>query len=67
MLIQYIGRGGFSEVWLAYDTVEIRLVAIKIQKMSSQWSLVVQQNFLKHLGREIEILSSTQHQNVVTF
>lgn len=67
MLIQYIGRGGFSEVWLAYDTVEIRLVAIKIQKMSSQWSLVVQQNFLKHLGREIEILRSTQHENVVTF
>lgn len=67
MLIEYIGRGGFSEVWMAFDTVEIRLVAIKIQKMSSQWSIVVQQNFLKHLGREIEILRSTQHENVVTF
>ena len=66
-LIEFIGRGGFSEVWRAFDIEEIRTVAIKIQHMNPQWSKEVKENFVKHSGREIKILSSTQHKNVVGF
>jgi tousled-like kinase len=66
-LIQYLGRGGISEVWLAFDTIEIRHVALKIQKMNPQWTRVVKENFVRHSGREIKILSLTHHENVVAF
>lgn len=67
LLLQLIGRGGFSEVWWAYDKQESRSVAIKIQNMDKQWSTQVKDNFKRHSDREIKILSSTQHKNVVSF
>ncbi|KAH0788509.1 Serine/threonine-protein kinase TOUSLED [Histomonas meleagridis] len=67
LLVEYIGRGGFSEVWLALDTKDAKTVAIKIQRMDPQWSQSVKANFIRHSGREIEILRSTQHENVVSF
>lgn len=67
VLIEYIGRGGFSEVWLAADVSECRNVAIKIQKMNPQWPVNVRENFTKHMGREIRILRNANHVNVVGF
>lgn len=67
VLLNYLGRGGFSEVWEAIDLQNARKVAIKIQKMNQDWSETVKQNFLRHMGREINIMSSTQHENVVAF
>ncbi|OHT04441.1 Serine/threonine-protein kinase TOUSLED [Tritrichomonas foetus] len=66
-LIEFIGRGGFSEVWRAFDIEDVRDVAIKIQHMNPQWSKQTKENFVRHSGREIQILSSTQHKNVVGF
>ncbi|OHT09085.1 serine/threonine-protein kinase TOUSLED-like protein [Tritrichomonas foetus] len=66
-LIELIGRGGFSEVWRAFDIEKVRVVAIKIQHMNPQWSKQTKENFVRHSGREIQILSSTQHRNVVGF
>jgi hypothetical protein len=36
ILMQYIGRGGFSEVWLAFDAIDIQNLALKIQRMNPQ-------------------------------
>lgn len=66
-LVEFIGIGGFSEVWRGYDIEKCRSVAIKIQPMNPQWSEQIKDNFVKHLAREIQILSSTQHKNVVGF
>lgn len=68
VLVKYLGRGGFSEVWEAFDLqTTLQRVAIKIQRMNPEWSQMVKQNFLRHTGREINIMSSTQHANVVSF
>jgi tousled-like kinase len=67
VLTRYIGRGGFSEVWEALDVLQVQRVAVKIQRMDPQWPPVVKKNFLRHAGREIKIMSSTQHPNVVAF
>lgn len=67
ILTDLSGRGGCSEVWKAYDKKETRYVAIKIQEMKSDWADPVKENFIKHSGREIMIMKSTQHQNVIEF
>lgn len=67
VLNEFSGRGGCSEVWRAYDKTEMRFVAIKIQRMNKTWPDSVKQNFIRHTGREIMIMKSTQHQNVVAF
>jgi tousled-like kinase len=67
ILLKYLGRGGFSEVWEAVNATTVERHAIKIQKMDHQWSQTCQRNFLRHMGREINIMMSTQHPNVVTF
>lgn len=66
-LIELIGIGGFSEVWKAFDTESFKFVAIKIQKMNLQKSKQVIENFKRHSEREVQILSSTKHKNVVSF
>lgn len=67
ILTEFSGRGGCSEVWKAFDKKEIRYVAIKIQKMDPKWSDATKHNFIKHMGREITIMESTQHQNVIEY
>jgi tousled-like kinase len=65
VLVQFLGRGGFSEVWHAFDVVEVRNVALKIQRMNSQWTRAMKENFVRHSGREIKIMQSAHHENVV--
>jgi tousled-like kinase len=65
--IRYIGRGGFSEVWEALDLATMHRVAIKIQSWDASWSPAVKETFLRHAAREVNILRSTQHPNVVGF
>jgi len=67
ILLSLIGRGGFSEVWRALDTIEGRTVAIKIQKMADNWSEAIKNNFVRHSGREIKILRATHNTHVVEF
>lgn len=66
-LMQYIGRGGFSEVWQALDLEKCEVVAIKIQNLDPQWPASKKDDFIRHTGREIKIFMNTKHINVVTY
>lgn len=50
-----LGKGGFSEVWRAYDLVELREVAVKIHQLDPRWSAAKIENFTRHVSREYEI------------
>ncbi len=62
-----LGKGGFSEVWRAYDLEKLRHVAVKIHQLQSSWSDSKKENFLKHITREYEIHRSVRHPRVVSF
>lgn len=64
LLMSLLGRGGFSEVFKAYDLEECRLAACKIHKVAQDWSEQKKDNYIKHATREYEIHSSLKHENV---
>ena len=54
-IIELLGKGGFSEVWHAFDLESLSDVAIKIHQLSSSWSDERKSNYIKHAIRENEI------------
>ncbi|CAI7992311.1 Serine/threonine-protein kinase tousled-like 2, partial [Geodia barretti] len=47
LLLQLVGKGGFSEVFKAYDVKEQRYVACKIHQLSSDWKEEKKANYIK--------------------
>jgi tousled-like kinase len=65
-LLQFlIGKGGFSEVYKAYDMLENRYVALKLHEIASNWSDERRENFIRHAYRENKILKSLNHPRIV--
>jgi len=60
-----IGRGGFSEVWKAYDLDSYRDVACKIHALNERWSDRKKQNFTRHATREAQIQKDLCHPRIV--
>ncbi|EDQ90680.1 uncharacterized protein MONBRDRAFT_31879 [Monosiga brevicollis MX1] len=65
LLCSLLGKGGFSEVYKAYDLREHRYVACKVHQLNSSWSDAKKQNYIKHATREYEIHRSLKHESVV--
>ena len=61
-----MGRGGFSEVWRAYDLLELREVAIKIHQLDTRWSDAKSENYTKHVAREYDIHKEVRHPRIVS-
>jgi|EP00979_Chaetoceros_neogracilis_P002470 tousled-like kinase len=61
-----LGKGGFSEVWRAYDLDEIREVAVKIHQLDPRWSEAKIENYTKHVAREYEIHRDVRHPRIVS-
>lgn len=53
--LSLLGKGGFSEVYKAFDLEEKQYVACKIYTIKNNWSKEICENYLKHTIREIEI------------
>ena len=61
-----LGKGGFSEVWRAFDLVELREVAVKIHQLDPRWSESKKENYTKHVSREYEIHRNVRHPRIVS-
>ena len=64
VLLHMLGKGGFSEVWKAFDLVHARYVALKIHRIRQEWTHRVKSNYLEHARRELEIQQRLEHTNI---
>lgn len=65
LMLKLLGRGGFSEVYRAYDLRAFRHVACKIHQLSQQWQPEKKASYLRHALREAEIHKSLVHPRIV--
>lgn len=64
-LLNLLGKGGFSEVYKAYDLVEQRYVACKLHGLNAQWSEEKKQSYMRHAIREYNIHKTLVHNHIV--
>ncbi|GKV35066.1 hypothetical protein SLEP1_g43383 [Rubroshorea leprosula] len=64
-LLNLLGKGGFSEVYKAYDLVEHRYVACKLHGLNAQWSEDKKQSYIRHAMREYNIHKTLVHHHIV--
>ncbi|CDW58183.1 serine:threonine protein kinase tousled [Trichuris trichiura] len=65
LLLSLLGKGGFSEVWRAFDLQHLRYVACKIHQVNLDWSEERKVNYVRHAIREKDIHKSLNHPRVV--
>ncbi|MEQ2242812.1 Serine/threonine-protein kinase tousled-like 2, partial [Ilyodon furcidens] len=65
LLLHLLGRGGFSEVFKAFDLTEQRYVAIKIHQLNKSWREEKKQNYHRHACREYRIHKELDHPRIV--
>jgi len=65
VLVNILGKGGFSEVYKAFDLVELRYVACKIHQVNPAWHDERKRNYTRHAVRECQIQQSLNHNRVV--
>jgi len=66
LLLNLIGKGGFSEVHKAYDFHSQKYVACKVHQLAREWKDEKRTNYLKHAVREYEIQKSLNHPHIVS-
>ncbi|KAK5978269.1 Tousled like protein kinase [Trichostrongylus colubriformis] len=65
LLLSLLGKGGFSEVWRAFDLEENRFVACKIHHVNKEWKEEKKANYVKHAMREKDIHKTLDHCRIV--
>jgi tousled-like kinase len=66
VLRSLLGKGGFSEVWRAYDLSGLCEVAVKIHQLNQDWTEDKKENYTKHVSREYEIHRNVRHPRIVS-
>eukprot|EP00056_Hartaetosiga_gracilis_P005723 m.88147 g.88147 ORF g.88147 m.88147 type:complete len:703 (-) comp12260_c1_seq3:4716-6824(-) len=65
MLMSLLGKGGFSEVYKAYDLEFCRFVACKVHQLNPHWNDSKKENYVKHATREYNIHKNLHNPHVV--
>lgn len=65
LLLSLLGKGGFSEVWLAYDLEAATKVAVKMHQLDQAWSDDKKRAYVRHAAREYSIMRDLDHPRVV--
>jgi tousled-like kinase len=65
LILSILGKGGFSEVYKAFDLEKFREVACKIHHFDDSWSDQVKDDYIKHALRENEIHKELNNRRVV--
>ena len=65
LILSLLGKGGYSEVYKAYDLYEHKEVACKILHMDERWDVRRKKNYVKHVIREHEINEALSHPRIV--
>lgn len=65
LLLSLLGKGGFSEVWRAFDLDENKYVACKIHHVNREWKEDKKANYVKHAMREKDIHKTLDHPRIV--
>ncbi|EFC37364.1 predicted protein [Naegleria gruberi] len=64
-LMKMLGKGGFSEVYKAYDLTDFKVVACKIHQLNPNWKEHRKENYIKHVLRECQINQSINHEKLI--
>lgn len=65
LLLNLLGKGGFSEVHKGFDLVANRYVACKVHQLNPTWPKDKKDNYIKHALREINIHKTLNHPRIV--
>ncbi|XP_047136271.1 serine/threonine-protein kinase tousled-like 2 isoform X1 [Hydra vulgaris] len=65
LLLQMIGKGGFSEVYKGFDLKELHYIACKVHQLNNDWKEDKKANYIKHAVREYTIHRSLNHHRIV--
>ena len=64
-IIELIGKGGYSEVYKAYDVQKHQLVACKLIQLKENWPEEIKESYIKHTLRENSLLKILNHNKIV--
>ena len=64
-IISLLGKGGYSEVYKAYDLESHIYVACKIHQLNQSWKDEIRNNYIKHTIRENQIHKEINHNKIV--
>lgn len=65
VFVKLLGKGGFAEVWKAWDTVGLEFVACKLHRVEGTWSEEKQAKYVEHATREYRLHKRLAHPGVV--
>lgn len=64
-LLNMLGKGGFSEVYKAYDMITHCFVAVKIHEIRKDMDEAQRQNYVRHTTQEYRIHKTLKHRRIV--
>ena len=65
LILNLLGKGGYSEVYRAYDMELCKEVACKIHHFDDTWNDQIKDSYIRHALRENEIHKELNHRRIV--